>query len=67
MKKLDERGESGEADMIECGRERRGITTSETIRVWSCGCLTPHVGLGSMRPPSQCVGGMLSMLWCFEE
>ena len=35
-------------------------------RVWSCGWLTPHVWLGSTRPRSQCVGGMLLVQWCYE-
>ena len=37
------------------------------VYVWSCGRLTPHVWLGSMRPRSQCVGGMLLVQWCHKN
>ena len=33
----------------------------------SCGRLTPHVWLGSIRPRSQCVGGMLLAQWCCKH
>ena len=35
--------------------------------VWSCGWLTPHTWLGSIRPRSQCVGGMLLVQWCYKH
>ena len=32
-----------------------------------CRWRTPHVWLGSMRPRSQCVGGMLPVQWCYKH
>ena len=35
--------------------------------VWSCGRGTPHVWLRSIRPRSQCMGGMLLIQWCYKH
>ena len=32
-----------------------------------CRWRTPHVWLGSIRPRSQCVGGMLLVQWCYNH
>ena len=32
-----------------------------------CRWRTPHVWLGSIRPRSQCVGGMLLVQWCYQH
>ena len=37
------------------------------ISVWSCRRGAPHVWLGSIRPRSQCVGGMLLVQWCYKH
>ena len=43
------------------------------VRLEPCLCMvlcrwrTPHVWLGSIRPRSQCVGGMLPVQWCYKH
>ena len=37
------------------------------VYAWSCRRGTPHVWLGSIRPRSQCVGGMLLVQWCHKH
>ena len=42
------------------------------VRLDPCACMVlwqinPHVWLGSIRPRSQCVGGMLLVQWCYKH
>ena len=42
-------------------------STPRYICMVLCRWRTPHVWLGSIRPRSQCVGGMLLVQWCYKH
>ena len=52
--------------VAEIERQEHGLSPCLCCMVL-CRWRTPHVWLGSIRPRSQCVGGMLPVQWCYRH
>ena len=50
-----------------CGESNPLVRLEPCLCMVLCRWRTPHVWLGSIRPRSQCVGGMLPVQWCYKH